>query len=462
MKRKDTADCSHTMRPAVPESSAVEASLADAERRGFRLAVIGRALVLIPIGLFYLSAYGYPNNIYVAGLISMIAIVGLAPLALVGGRYERIGRYALFSFDVVLISAMLAFAPLSSGGDIPQNMVFRSTRGDYYFVVVAVSALTLSPALVLWTGLCSVSGLAAATALVIAGMERVVGFESMPVAPSREAFLSVFLDPDFVSLAGQTSEGVKVLLVTGIVALAVHRARAVVRAHAVVEMKRSHIQQLFGRYVPAQVAEQLVSSGQLSPQTREASLIFADIEGFTRLSETLAPAQVINLLNSFFGAATDVVDQHGGVVVNYVGDALIAAFNAPLPVHSYAVHAVDAARALLSLVTKREFEGHRLRLRIGISTGSVAAGTVGGAERQSYTLYGDTVNVAQRLERMNKELGTTCLICGVTYAQAQSSIPGAVAIGALKVAGRDHPVEVFSLKMPKPVDQVDPLADQPE
>ena len=222
-------------------------------------------------------------------------------------------------------------------------------------------------------------------------------------------------------------------------------ARAVVRAHAVVETERNRIQQLFGRYVPAQVAEQLIDSGQLAPQTREASVIFADIEGFTRLSESLAPAEVIGLLNSFFSAATSIVDEHGGVVVNHVGDALIAAFNVPLPVEAYPARAVGAARALLSLVAERNFEGHRLRLRIGVATGSIAAGAVGGVERQTYTLYGDTVNLAQRLEQMNKELATSCLICGTTFESARSSCADAVAMGSVQVRGRDRPVDAYSL-----------------
>ena len=145
------------------QAPSVEASLAEAERKGFRLAVIGRTCALVPIALFYLATYGYPNNIYIAALILAAAAAGLAPLALVDGRYERASRYAFFAFDVSLLTAVLALVPLSSGGDVPQNIVFLSTRGEYYFVVVAISVLALSPVLVLWTGLCAVVGLASAT-----------------------------------------------------------------------------------------------------------------------------------------------------------------------------------------------------------------------------------------------------------------------------------------------------------
>ena len=437
-------DIRRPMRPEAP-GSAGESALADAERKGFRLAVIGRTCALVPIACFYLAVFPYPNNIYVAALILIIAVIGLVPLALAATRWERIGRYALFAFDAAAVSAILAFGPLSGGGDVPQNLTFISSRPGYYTVVVAVSILALSPALVLWTGLCAVTGLAAATAWIMAGMERVVGTGDLPASPSREEYLAVVLDPDFLGIPLLVSKGVVVALATCIAALAVHRARNVIRAHAVAEAERSRIERIFGRYVPAQVAEQLIRAGQLAPQQREASILFADIEGFTRLSESLPPARVIGLLNSFFGAATAIVDERGGVVVNHIGDALIAAFNAPLPVEAHPARAVAAARTLLSLVAGREFEGHRLRLRIGIATGPVAAGTVGGAGRQTYTLYGDTVNLAQRLEALNKDLGTDCLICGATCAAARSDCADAVAMGSVQVRGRDAAVEVFAV-----------------
>jgi class 3 adenylate cyclase len=125
---------------------------------------------------------------------------------------------------------------------------------------------------------------------------------------------------------------------------------------------------------------------------------------------------------------------------------LIASFNAPLPVDGHPSRAVAAARDLLSLVSARAFEGHRLRLRIGVATGPVAAGTVGGGGRQTYTLYGDTVNLAQRLERLNKERDTECLICGTTFAGARSHCADATPVGAVRVRGREAAVEAFALR----------------
>ena len=445
-----TVDTGILMRLDPPQASAVEAALADAERQGFRLAVIGRTGALVAIAAFYLAVVYYPSNVKIAGLILASAAVGLALLGLAGSRYERVARYAFFAFDAAAISAVLVLAPLSSGGDVPQNLVFLSSRTEYYYLIVAVSVLALSPALVLWTGACAVGGLASAITWIAAGMERVVGYRDLPPGPSRDEYLAVVLNPDFLNIGFRVNEAVLLSLVTCIAALAVHRARSMVRAHAAAEAKRTRIQQIFGRYVPAQVAEQLIEGGQLAPQQREASIIFADIEGFTRLSEALPPARVIGLLNHFFGAATAIIDERGGVVVNHVGDGLIAAFNAPLPVEGHARRAVDAACGLLSLAAEREFGGHRLRLRIGVATGPVAAGTVGGAERQTYTLYGDTVNLAQRLEQLNKEFATDCLICGATFEAARSSAVDAIAMGAVQVRGRDRAVEVHALKSSAP------------
>lgn len=400
---------------------------------------------MVAFAIFYLMLYPFPNNVYVAAAILLSAAIGLIPLRLTHSRYERASRFVLFTFDAAIASAILAFAPLSSGGDVPQNLVFLSSRTDYFYVILATSILSLSPVLVIWTGFCVVIGLAGATTWIVSRMDDIVSLGDLPASPSREEVLAVLLNPNFFAIPVRVNEGVVLGLVTGVAALAVHRARNVVRANAAAEAERTRVQQIFGRYVPPQVAEQLMQSGQLAPQQRTATILFADIEGFTRLSETLPPERVIRMLNSFFGAATAIVDKRGGVVVNYIGDALIAAFNAPLPAEDHAVRAVEAARELLSLVSKREFDGHQLRIRIGVATGPVATGTVGGEQRHTYTLYGDTVNLSQRLETLNKEFGTLCLVSGATFEAARSSCVDSVAMGVVQVRGRESAVQVFAL-----------------
>jgi adenylate cyclase len=107
----------------------------------------------------------------------------------------------------------------------------------------------------------------------------------------------VVFNPNFLNIPVRVNEGLVMALTTCIAALAVHRDRNVVRAHAASEARRNRIQQLFGRYVPVQIADRLVDDEQLAPQLREATILFADIEGFTRLSENSAPDGLVTLLN---------------------------------------------------------------------------------------------------------------------------------------------------------------------
>jgi class 3 adenylate cyclase len=428
------------------DGAEVEADLDRAGRAGFRLAVIGRSLALAAVGLYYGYVLHWPSGLYALLGVSAFIALGLIPLTLLGTRYERLWhRYALFAADLAVFGAYMALLPLSSGDDVPQNLSFM--RGiALVFIIIAASVLTLSPGLVLWTGACAVAVLWAATGWIVAGMERVITWSDLPAAPTREEYLAVVLNPDFFALQSRVMDSVAILAVTGIAALAVHRARDVVRARAAAEHQRNRVQRLFGQYVPEQVAAALIASGDaLAPQTREASVLFADIKDFTRLAESLAPAELINLLNRFFEAAAALVAERGGVVVNFVGDAMVIAFNAPLPATDHAARAVAAARALLDLAHGREFGGQKLALRIGVASGPVAAGSVGGAGRQTYTIYGDTVNLAQRLQVMTKDLATDCLICDATYAAAGSAGHGMMASGTIPVRGREQRVAVFSL-----------------
>ena len=178
---------------------------------------------------------------------------------------------------------------------------------------------------------------------------------------------------------------------------------------------------------------------------RNATLMFADIEGFTSLAENMPPGKLVSLLNEFFTEVSKIIDQNGGIVINYIGDAIIASFNAPLPVDDYASRAIRTSRAILAMVEQRGFQGIRIYLRLGIATGLVAAGSVGSGERQTYTLYGDAVNLSQRLEALNKEKSTRCLICANTVKRAEGERNRLVSLGVVSIRSRQGQIEVFTL-----------------
>lgn len=388
-----------------------ESALDEAERRGLRLALIGRTVALVCVLAWYATFIPWPSNLKGLAIVSGFAAVGGLHYWLIATRRERgWHRYVFQTIDVAAIGMLAAFIPLSSGGEVPQIFVFRAYGVTYLFLVLAVAALSLSPGLMLWTGAMAVAALWASFGWVVSGMERTVTWSDLGPAPSTETYLSVFLDPDFIGAGTRVEESIFLLLVTGILALAVNRARSLVRERALAERRRSELSQVLGRYVPSEIVAELAANrGQLAASTRDATILFVDIAGFTGLAERKSPPEVVSILNSFFGRVSEIAARHRGVVISLIGDAALIAFNAPLENRRHAQSALDVALALQAMSSEEKFEGESLRLRIGIASGPVSAGSVGGDGRLTYTVYGDTVNIAQRLEQMNKAWGTHIL-----------------------------------------------------
>lgn len=428
---------------SLPPTTALALSIA--ERAGFKIAVGGRTAAIMLIAVAYLLSYYFPINIAIFAITTAIALGGLTTLKAIGTKHEKHARYLLFAFDASVVTILLAFIPLSSGGHVPQNLVFLTSSVQHYYLVVAASVLTLSPPLVLWTGAWAAGGLLFATWWISSGMNAILSYNDLPISPSPEVYIQTVLSPDFLGIASRVQEALIISLVTGIAALAVHRARKVVSEHAEAKARQQHVQNLFSRYVPAPIVSALVDEGQLAPQTREATLLFADIKGFTQISQLLRPTQLVELLNEFFTAVTDIVDQNGGVVVNYIGDAVLVSFNAPLPLKHHADGAIRAAQDILRVTGARQFLQMTLEVRIGIATGVIAAGTVGAGERQTYTVYGDAVNLAQRLQELNKEMDTNCLISGETVQNIDES-HDFIRVGLVPIRHFSAPAEVYKLR----------------
>lgn len=424
-----------TEAPAVDPIEAVEADLADAERRGLRQAVLGRNAVLVPLAIWILVGGNPPYNLAGVALIGGFFVLGLAYLRLLeSGTERRWHRFAFVAGDVAALMAAALVVPVSFGDEVPRIFVFRGFGIGVLFIVIAAAALSLMPALVLFSGVATTLGLWIVFFVITTGMEQTVSWGDMPPAPTVAEFYAVILSPDFVGRGNRVTETLALLSVAALLALAVARARAVVRARAIADGQRLRALQVFGQYVPPAVAEQLVAHPErTAPQVREATVLYADVEGFTRFAEGRPPAQVMASLSTLFEAVGRTVVAERGVVIGFAGDAVLCAFNAPVDCHDHAACALRAARAIAA----RKDDG--LTLRIGVATGTVAAGTVGGAGRQAYTIYGDTVNLAQRLETANKDKGTLVLVDERAW-QAAGRPEGYRSVGSLLVRNRVTPV----------------------
>jgi len=179
--------------------------------------------------------------------------------------------------------------------------------------------------------------------------------------------------------------------------------------------ERSMIRETLGRFLPEEVARDLLAGGgRLEPSEAKATVLVCDIEDFTLLTESLGPRGIVEFLNAYFQVADDIVKRHRGVITQFQGDAILAVFNLPITDPDHAANALRAAIELIGAADGGEFGGVRVRNRAGLYTGRVMAGAVGSRGRTSYTVHGNAVNLASRIEALNKEFGTRILLAEKT------------------------------------------------
>ncbi|WP_422000593.1 adenylate/guanylate cyclase domain-containing protein [Reyranella sp.] len=213
--------------------------------------------------------------------------------------------------------------------------------------------------------------------------------------------------------------------------------------------ERERIRETFGRYVDESVATTILrreGDGVLAGETREATILFTDIERFTTIAEHLSPDELVAALNDYLETVLAPIQRHGGVVNTFIGDGLFASFNMPLACEDHACAAVSAAIDIQRAVGGRTFGdfGVAFATRIGICTGRVVGGSVGAGKRVSFTLLGDTVNLASRLEQLNKEYGTRILVSDSTR-QACGERFVFSPLGSVVVRGRLEADAVYSI-----------------
>jgi adenylate cyclase len=378
-------------------------------------------------------------------VLSLFAVLGLAHYALIGTRFDRRWvKYVFITLDIAVVSALVATQPLyPSAAEMPAVMTFRAPVFPFYYVILGVAAFSFSPAMVMWTGIAGALGWLAAFRHLANQVEGVCNWSEIPPSPSAEQVMAVVLDPKFGGLNGRVQEAILLVVVAFLIAVVMWRARATLKRQLDAERDRATLSGIFGRFVPQAIVNAMVAGrGALAPVEREATVLFADIAGFTGMTERAGAVRTVEILNAYFDEVTKIISARNGIVTQFQGDAVLATFNVPLEDPAHAASAFEAALAILACVAGREFAGERIRVRIGVNTGPLVAGNVGGGGRQSYTVHGDAVNLAARLEALCKEHGTSLLLSAATA----KALPGArlVAVGTIAVRGLAEPVTVYS------------------
>lgn len=210
---------------------------------------------------------------------------------------------------------------------------------------------------------------------------------------------------------------------------------------------RDRITNLFGQHVSPQVVERLMTEGaDAASDIRRVAVMFVDFRSFTAGARTRSPQEVVDRLDGAFAVLVEILDRHGGIVNKFLGDGFLALFGVPFEAPEAAHHAVAAAREmLLAMDTINRGANWPLRIGIGIHFGEVVAGNIGSPRRKEYTVIGDTVNFAARLESLNKEFNSQLLISAAVRDALGAEGNDAVSLGDVAIRGYDRPMAVWQL-----------------
>jgi adenylate cyclase len=211
--------------------------------------------------------------------------------------------------------------------------------------------------------------------------------------------------------------------------------------------ERERIREAFGTYLDEEVAEYILSEGFSEEGVElEVSVLFCDVRDFTRLAATMDAKEVVAALNSLFEVVVPIVARHGGHVDKFEGDGLIAVFGAPENYPDHAARAVRAACAMASAVNDRDEAGEEIHIGVGVNTGTVVAGAIGGAGRLNFSVIGDPVNVAARVETATRRLEADVLIT----ARTREELPDQFEVescGSHELKGIEERMELFAPRL---------------
>ena len=435
---------------------------------------------LQPMQLFAAAATRLPQRVreriraeeerseILVGLLQLAFIAGLAILYTLAPK--KFGTDAPFAPVPWVLGAYTAFTLLR----LALAATLRLTRGFVYFSIVVDMALLMglifsyhiqyvqppsfslkSPTLMWVFALIALRALNfEARYIATAGVVAALGWIALvvyvtkvdPADPMITRDYVAYLTSNSVLIGAEVDKILAILMFAGILALASKRTARLVEYAAVESASNLEL----ARFVPSEVAQRArtadVSLTAGEGETAEATVLFCDIEGFTTLSEKMPPEAVVGTLNDFYAAATPAIAARDGAVNQYLGDAIVATFNAPRPCERHAASAIEAALDILALTAARTFgPGVQLMVRIGINTGPMVCGLLGSPDRLLYTVIGDEVNLASRLEALNKTYGTRIIVSEATRSAAGAAAFAFAAIGEVRVRGRSQPTPVYAL-----------------
>lgn len=318
----------------------------------------------------------------------------------------------------------------------PAAFYLKAPTVLYVFLFIALRALRFDPTYVLVAGASAAAGWAL---LVLYALAE----PSLTSMVTRDYIL--YITSNRILIGAEVDKIIAILLVTAVLAVAIIRARRLLMQ----SVADAAVARELTRFVAPELASHVASAERaVEPgdgRVIDATVLFCDIQGFSTIAEKMSPDRLMRTLNDYFTAMSEVVDAHGGTITAYQGDAMLIGFNTAKADPRHAASALRCALGIQQLVAERRFdEGLTLRTRCGINTGRLVVGAVGTRHRLLFTVYGDEVNIAARLEQLNKSFGTWVLASEQTVVAAGDGF-ACRQMGQVQVRGRSQSVSVYAV-----------------
>ena len=391
--------------------------------------VLGYALSRVDELLRFLTPAVF---VYIIAVIALLLCYELALRHLIGGWLRR-GKAvpgALRYLNALVETSVPSILIYLVSHEIDPQYVLQSPLSVLYAVFIVLSTLRLDFRLSVFTGL-------------VAAVEYVaLSFAYLGGGSGAAAGTPLGAPPFYIA------KGAMLLLAGLAAAFVAHQLkRRVGNAYRTLE-ERQRMLSAFGQQVSPAIAEELLKAGpEIASRSNFVCVMFMDIRNFTPLVERKSPTEIVAFQNVVFGEAVEVVNRNHGIINQFLGDGFMAVFGAPLAGERDCANALAAARELVAGIGRLAQEGRipSITIGIGLHAGEAVSGNIGSALRKQYSITGNVVILASRIEQLNKDYGSQILVSGEVLAAAGEDSAAACSLGPVHVKGREQPMELFRL-----------------
>jgi adenylate cyclase len=366
-----------------------------------------------------------------AVLCALLVYEGFVLSALMRWRRQDVSSPGWFRYLNTVVEISIPTAALLLGAPILGLAPSLAGAAPYvYFVLIALTALYLDALLCLIAGGMAMLQFAVLSWLALRGQTPLEGWEIL-TSPAAQGIKAATL-----VLAGLTAAFVS------------HQIRQQMITAVRSASERDRAISIFGQHVSPQVADMLLSQPvEVTGEEREVCVMFFDIRDFSKLARERTPSEVMGYLNTLFPALIEIVTRHEGIVNKFLGDGFMAVFGAPMDDAASCEHGVGAAHEILETVNRFNREGTipETRLGMGLHVGAAVTGNVGSSERKEYTIIGDVVNLAARIEQATKTYQAQILVSWAVHQRLQNAGHSGRDLGLVQLKGQSKPVQLFQL-----------------